>query len=143
MNWTLFFGEVEVAEVSLIDSEFMAVFGSCRITVNREASDLQRHIGRFIDFSIESSRLTGTGDTPGELVSAHEDQFTDLIESEDWFLVGENGKPEAILIPNFVNDNEIVWRWSMAKIEDNPRVIAGLELWQYRRNTQPQLWSGE
>ena len=43
----------------------------------------------------------------------NEPQFLDLIETDDWHLQGE-GSLELILIPNFCQDNGIVWRWNVS-----------------------------
>jgi len=45
-----------------------------------------------------------------EIDYEEEAQFADLIESGNWWLVDQNGKRIAILIPVFCTDNQINWR---------------------------------
>jgi len=60
--------------------------------------------------------LTGDEDEWNKFTEENETQFLDLIESENWYLRdGDHMNP--ILIPNFCQNDEIVWRWNVSNSE--------------------------
>ena len=44
-----------------------------------------------------------------------DEQFAELIESEDWFLLNDTGVKTAIIAPIFNRKTEITWRYNADK----------------------------
>lgn len=112
--YRLFFGEVELGEVTEEDGDFPSVFGRFTPVDRGDHPDVRRRVHEYAVYSIEADRLAQDEDDPeayDRFAEEHEPEFMDLIESEDWFLVNEAGDRIPILIPVFSVDNGIVWRW--------------------------------
>lgn len=107
MKYKLYYKEIELGYISYLDQDFPNLFGKYKLT-----SPLTKDIDQYINYSIESNRLMITSKSKWlEFINENGDKFHDLIESEDWKLIDEDGEAHLILVPNFCANNEIVWRW--------------------------------
>lgn len=111
MKYKLFFQENEVGTILKVDEDFPNLFG--RYELSQNLVKQETIISEYVKYSVEASKLMESDETKWlEFIDNKESQFTDLIESEEWKLVDEYGKIHKIMIPNFCDKNEIVWRWN-------------------------------
>jgi len=107
----LFFGDVELGEVTRENGDFPNCFGRFRPSLKQDMPAIREEIQRYIDYSIEADRLAQHDPTECDCFTAtNEHKFLQLIDSDDWYLVDEQGKRSRILVPNFGTEG-IGWRW--------------------------------
>ena len=71
----------------------------------REQPELAR-VAQYIEASMQQTPL----DEEEEHGVQWEEEFVDLVESDQWLMVTADGKRRPILVPIFFANNEIVWR---------------------------------
>ena len=70
-------------------------------------------ISKYIQYSVKASIFMKEDEKKWQdLMEEEESKFIELFDSENWTLIDQNGKTHKILIPNFCDKNEIVWRWN-------------------------------
>lgn len=113
--YKLYFGDLELAEISRKHSDFPGVSGYYRLNIKDPNSAKIEEILKYIEYSIESARIVKEAETIGkQWVSAFVEgkpPFVDLIESEEWWLQDDKGDRHNILIPNFKSERNINWYW--------------------------------
>ena len=112
MKYSLFFKELELAEIEQASSDFPNLSGRYRLSpFDKKENHL---LTEYINYSIKASILMEEDEKEWpKLIETEEHQFIELIESEDWKLIDENKVVHPILIPNFCVKSEVVWRWSL------------------------------
>lgn len=111
MKYSLFFKELELAEIEQTSSDFPNLSGRYKLSsFDQKENQL---LTEYINYSIKASVLMEEDEKEWlKLIETEEDQFIDFIESEDWNLIDKNGDKHPILIPIFCANSEIIWRWS-------------------------------
>lgn len=118
-QYRLFYRDVEIGSVIQEDENFPNLFGTfhpiAEIEQGHTQNEMFDRIERYIAYSVAADQLMQEGkeDEWDRFVAENESQFLDLIETDDWHLQGE-GSLELILVPNFCQDNGIVWRWNLS-----------------------------
>ena len=74
--------------------------------------DPSDRLAAFIRHSIRYSKCleSGTEEELEELSKTESEQFTDFVDSGDWFLLSENEEKIRILCPIFHENNELTWQ---------------------------------
>ncbi len=117
---TLLYRDVAVGTIRPTDVDFPNCCGTFVPTKDTDPPATRERIARFIEYCRESERLMLSldDDAPDnaweQFESTHEDEFVDLIECGDWWLVDETGERHPILVPNFGQD-DVVWRWDTSR----------------------------
>ena len=114
INYDLCFGESRLASVTRTGSDFPNLWGEYQLKEGIREDDRLRHVVDYIESSIRTAQLA-EADQQNEALYAWEENFIDLIESNQWFLVDEKGQREPILIPIFHSKQEIGWRWRIER----------------------------
>ena len=109
MNYKLLYGDHIIGDVKEDDSDFPTFFGKYKLISGLQKKPALAHIVSYVDYSIRVWPLI-EADRMDAIDYEEEAQFMDLIESGNWWLVDQNGKRIAILIPVFGTDNYINWR---------------------------------
>ena len=111
-RYQLFYDDIVLGEIIELDRDFPNLWGRYQLYSFDETSELIRRIQAYIEYSIEADRIAQEDEeTWLEFTSKGDSQFQKLIDSADWFLVDGEGNRHEILIPNFCQDNGVVWRW--------------------------------
>jgi hypothetical protein len=115
-SYRLFYQDIEMGEVVETDYDFPNSFGTFQ-PKDLGHDPLCQHLQNYIAYSIAADILMESGKEDGwqKFMEENEAQFLDLIETEDWRLDGD--QTVSILIPNFCQNNEIVWRWNFSTSE--------------------------
>jgi hypothetical protein len=112
MKFRLFYRDIEIATIKLLDSDFPNQFG--HYEMNRDldwTKPKYKFLNDYIDFSIKCNELLDGDEVQYEAyLNKNANQFTDMIESEEWYLIDEFQERRSILAPNFLNDEHIIWR---------------------------------
>jgi hypothetical protein len=121
-NYRLFFGDLEIATVAEEDADFPNVWGTYSLTLGDRSTPEIQKIVKYIEYSIASSRIGEESDYGQESIdfeTQDEDQFLDLIDSDDWYFTEDGtGKRYYLLIPIFHSDRDIGWRWNFGATDD-------------------------
>ena len=133
MVYDLFFRKLKVGVVTYVDSDFPRMFGAISFerSVVKPASDDAIRLARFIELCREQTRLIDVMDKQDVTKELDENNATmtenylDLMETNDWMLIDENGKILPILCPIFSDDGKIVWYWNV----------------EYSKVTDPDFWA--
>ncbi len=114
-QYRLFYQDVEIGRVIQEDKDFPNLFGTFLPIVENDQPPLPDMIQQYIAYSIAADQLMQEGKQEewGKFAGDNEPRFLDLIESDDWHLM-DGGTVEPILIPNFCQNNGIVWRWKIS-----------------------------
>ena len=113
----LYFDNLFIGEIDFKDADFPWLSGSFKLTL--EPTDkLSEHILNYIVFSkLESKKLEISSSDPNNSPYEYDDnyfneeeKYIDLIETDKWRIISENGTIENILIPKFHCDDSIDWR---------------------------------
>ncbi len=121
-SYRLFYQEIELGEVVRTEADFPSLFGTFHAKT-LGAGELCRHLQDYITYCMAADTLIQSGqeDEWERFIQENEAQFLDLIETEDWHLLEddptEGNNLTAILVPNFCQNNEIVWRWNFSTSE--------------------------
>ena len=102
-----------MGEVVEEDADFPSLFGQFYPFVATEDNPLRRQLQNYIDYSVAADKIMEeeSNEKWEAYMEANEKQFMNLIEAEDWYLVYSD-RIELVLIPNFCQNNGIVWRWN-------------------------------
>jgi hypothetical protein len=113
MKFRLFYKDIEIAILKLLDSDFPNLYGHYEMSRDFDCtSPKHKLLNDYIDFSIRSNELLDEDEAQYEAyLKKNENQFMDLIESEEWYLINEDKERRSILAANFLNDEHIIWRW--------------------------------
>ncbi|MFD2567331.1 hypothetical protein [Pseudotenacibaculum haliotis] len=110
MNYKLYYKDLEIGTIVQEDQDFPNLFGTYKLSDKLKSG--HNFINEYIKYSVEAYALMNKDEQKWlKLVQSEEEKFGELIESEDWKLIDQKGEVHKILIPNFGNHNEIVWRW--------------------------------
>ena len=109
MYYQLLYKDHVIAEITAEDSDFPTFFGKYTLSAGLDQLPEMTQVLSYIDYSVRIWPLIEE-DRTDEIDYDEENQFIDLIESEDWWLLDENGEKTGILIPVFCTDNGINWR---------------------------------
>ncbi|QDT66083.1 hypothetical protein [Calycomorphotria hydatis] len=119
MKYDLCLGSLRIGTVTEADSDFPNLRGVIEYDsmLSRVEVDESRRMSKFIELNCECSRLVDIEDeqdVKAELASVDEEleAYEDLISTDDWHLVSEQGDLIPILCPILRFSNEIVWRWN-------------------------------
>ncbi len=113
----LYFDNLFIGEIEFKDGDFPWLSGSFKLTL--EPTDkLSEHILNYIDYSklrsrkFELSELDPNNNSYefDDKLAKEEEKYIDLIETDKWKIVSQNGTIEYILIPIFHCDEKIDWR---------------------------------
>lgn len=111
MNYQLFFDDHQIGTITKKDEDFLNLFGTYDLLASTEKA--HPFIFQYIQYSIQASMLMGEDEKKWEeFMEKEESKYMDLIETENWHLIDENGKTHKILVPIFHYNNEIIWRWN-------------------------------
>ncbi len=112
MKYELYFKELKVASVAHSNSDFPNLSGRYSLALDLEKKNKLIH--EYIVYSVQASIFMDEDEERWqEFMEEEEHKFFDLIECDDWKLISEKGELHPILIPNFIHNNEIVWRWNI------------------------------
>ena len=113
MIYRLLYDAIDVGQVTHTDGDFPSCFGTWIPKPLDEEDPVQKHVCRYIEYSIESMRLLDAEDpTWEEFAQREEEAFLDLISSECWWLVEPTGTQIPILVPLFRSSGELTWRYA-------------------------------
>jgi len=106
----LYYGTLFVGEISDIAKCDPSYFGSFRLKLNPDGSEISRRICEFIDFAQEFDRKIGQDPNhpPDDAGFA---RFDDVIHSEAW-VVRSDGEERRIEPPYFMDDGQVTWQFS-------------------------------
>ncbi|MEP0265607.1 hypothetical protein [Dokdonia sp.] len=111
MHYQLFFGDRELGSIQLISQDFPNLFGHYKLVPTiKEDTGL---LGQYIQHSVQANILMESDEEAWlALIAKEEDLFLELIESNAWKLIDSKKEEHNILIPNFCDKKEVVWRWA-------------------------------
>ncbi len=120
MKFNLKYADILVGTVIKQNEDFPNLWGRFELVLSEKSLDdkIIIRLAEFIKLSIRESDLVERehlDDVSKEFEQLNIDiePYMDFIESEEWFLVDENGKENKILVPSFKSDNSILWRWGI------------------------------
>lgn len=113
-QYRLFYRELGIGEVTQENEDFPNLFGTFRPTAGNEQYPAYDKVQWYISYSVAADQLMQEGKEEewDRFATENEPQFLDLIETDDWHLVDEDGV-EPILVPIFCQNSGIVWRWNV------------------------------
>ena|SRR6218665_3390328 len=120
MTTHLYFDSLPVGEITAIESDFPLFNGEFRLVLD-PAEELSSRIAQYIDLCIRQDTFysealaaeeeeSDTEDTTAQELAEEENKFLDLINSNSWRTVDEEGRNARILTPMFGVNNSISWR---------------------------------
>ena len=109
MKYRLLHGESAIADVSPLAEDFPGFHGRYALRPEVGEDPDLAHVAAYVEFCLRISPLV-EADRLDEVDLDEEARFTDLIESDRWWLLGEDGERTAILVPVFFPDDGISWR---------------------------------
>ena len=109
MTYKLYYDRWKIAEISPEDADFPGFSGRYQLSIGSTENGIIREIREYIKFSIQMSTLIDS-DRTEEMDCDREQQFSQLIDSNRWYLVDRQGKRTDILVPVFGEGNTITWR---------------------------------
>ncbi len=119
MLYNLYLGSMRVGCVVEKDSDFPNLRGRIAYdeAVSHPSTNEERRLVEFLELDRESMRLIDVEheqDVADELsaINAPLEKYQDLIETDDWYLVDEQGSKHPIRCPVLRESGEIVWRWN-------------------------------
>lgn len=138
-KYDLFFQDIMIGKTTVKEYDFPSCFGEFELT----NMNLPEHINDYISYSIEAQKLMEHDESEWEkFMEANEYKYADLIESEDWYLIDEQGKKEEILVPIF-EENGITWRWNLkTNSETNSKKNFLQKCWSTIKTTIKKFESG-
>lgn len=111
-GFTLLYQGVNLGQITLSDWDFPNLTGAFIPETAADHPEIRRRVKDYVQFRIEADRLAR--DTPHsleEFLNLTEPAFSDLIDSDEWSLVDEQGRRLRILAPTFSPDGRVTWRW--------------------------------
>ncbi len=115
MLYQLLYKDLLLGTIQHIDSDFPNLSG--RVSLINRGSDKNKLISDYVRYSIEANKLMNSDEKKWEaFIMVEEEKYTALIESNDWKLISEDGQTHHILVPNFCDNNEIIWRWNNGQV---------------------------
>ena len=117
----LYFENRLIGEVEYSSADFPSFCGKFSLLL-KQSDDLSKHILSYIDFSERQDRYytldgvvaSDTRESALKELQQEEAQYEDLIETNSWTLVEEDGEVTKVLIPLFSFDGTITWRLNTA-----------------------------
>lgn len=111
-RYRLFYGEMEVGEVTEEDADFPNLFGRFVPTGSGSGAAWDR-LQEYVRNSVAADLLGDeSAEAQSDFVVEYESRFLDLIESDDWYLLDEGGRTFPVLLPTFLREGGMVWRWN-------------------------------
>jgi len=116
-SYRLFLADLEIAGLVEEDADFPNLFGRLSPLPLDSGHPLAARVEEFLTYSRTANEVMSAEGEAAWLkyAEAHESEFTDLIESEEWCLVDGQGRRLYILVPNVLADGGIVWRWNPSR----------------------------
>ncbi len=106
--YKLFHDNILIANITQTDADFPNLFGTFTL-----AKAIPPHVQNYIEYRINISKFKDiSSKEPMEYIKQNDGIFLDLIESEAWYLLDEQGTKDIIMSPHFRSDSSIVWRWT-------------------------------
>ena len=121
-SYQLFYQNVELGKVLPTEADFPSLWGTFQAKA-LGPGELCQHLQDYMNFCTAADALIQSGKEHEweQFIQENEAPFLDLIETEDWHLVEsdpmEGDHVTPILVPNFCQNNEIVWRWNFSTSE--------------------------
>jgi len=79
-------------------------------SIYRTNKELKSELADYIQSSVKCSALIDKLDQETrDYIEAEERTFTHLIDSDEWYILDEDGKKHPILVPIFHPENIVVW----------------------------------
>jgi hypothetical protein len=103
MTYDLYFLNTLVAKIQNVSIAFLNCYGNYVLDADFLREHKDSTIMKMIAFQVKNADNDELDD----------EEFTDLIESEDWYLLDETGKKSPILVPLFNNKTDITWRYNV------------------------------
>jgi hypothetical protein len=118
MQYDLYLATLKIGRVSEDGRDFPNLWGWLEYEqlMRKPTTAIECRVAKFLELGIEEMKLVDVEhekDVSRE-IAAHNvqmEQYRDLIESDDWFLIDENGVKSPILCPILREGGNIVWRW--------------------------------
>lgn len=120
MSYELYFSDTKVGTIEYLESDFPSLYGQIifdekylisnepEISRVKQYLKLQAESCRFLDIEHEQ-----TVETELEKINSKLDEYMDLIETDEWYLVDIDRRKHCILSPIIRLDNEVTWRWNI------------------------------
>lgn len=109
MIYSLYFDTVKIGTIIQTNSNFPSNYGEVIYNDNLEENDA---ITNYINYSIEADKLFSKDESEWlEFIENEEQNYLDLINSEQWTLKNNN-ELINILTPIFHKNNRISWRYN-------------------------------
>jgi hypothetical protein len=111
----LYFGNIVIGEITCTDANFPSSNGTFRLTLPFDLH-LFMIISKFIDHSYRLNDFYENAKESDDRVemenefAAAENNFLDLINSDQWSILEEAGERIGILVPSFWRPDGITWR---------------------------------
>lgn len=112
MKYRLYFEDRQIGTVEQLKADFPNLSGTYELLSSLEMDE--KLIWAYIQYSIEADILFESDEKKWEVFIEEESNFSELIDSEDWSLKDKSGETHKIMVPNFCDNNEIVWRWDFS-----------------------------
>ena len=112
MKYKLYHNQQHIGWIEQKDEDFPNLFGKYLLL----PSILEKHdlLSRYIEYSIEANILLEEDELKWEMFAEKEEEkYVELIESEQWEMEDENHLIHKILVPQFLDNNEVIWRWTI------------------------------
>ena len=114
MSYTLFYKKLKIASISNISEDFPNLSGNYILAEDIESKN--NFLLQYINYSITASKLMEENiEEWEEYILQEEAKYIDIIESNEWLLVGQNTEKHQVLVPVFCYDNSLVWRFKITK----------------------------
>lgn len=111
MQYTLYFSNIKIGTVTQLDADFPNLSGTYELAASLVGKN--QLFDNYIAYSVQSDTLMSRDMAAWEkFMEQEEHKYQELIDSENWKLIDEDGQPRSILIPIFGEDHRFVWRWS-------------------------------
>jgi hypothetical protein len=112
MTYNLYYKNHFIAHINEIDSDFPNTFGTYELQSLDLTNQELKLVSDYINYSTEVYKLIDESDKYDQMVEQEEWKYETLIESEDWTLETEQGKKITIMVPNFIENQEVIWRYA-------------------------------
>lgn len=110
VKYKLLYKNLEVGSVEQLNADFPNLFGKYELNDSFLTNEIL--VKNYIQYSIQAYILMNQDEEKWiEFIGLEESKYEELIDSEDWKLIDEKNEVHKIMIPNFCDQNQIIWRW--------------------------------
>lgn len=120
MKYLLKYKDIDVGVVEGKDEDFLNLWGSFRVNIQTFGSESEeiKRLKEYIELSIRESELAERDCLENlteqyKILKREMELYMDILDSEEWAFVDEDGNYLNILSPLFEPDSSIVWRWRL------------------------------